>query len=140
MGDNARMPVGPALPYPARFPPHCRRTMHPSASPLSLLKDPSLLKTDGLIDGRWVKGKKRFEVTDPATGRALADVADLTPKDVKAAIAADLRDKVWPLFAAKKIRPVVYKTFPLAQAAQAHTLMEASDHIGKIVLDVSTQS
>lgn len=62
------------------------------------------------------------------------------PEDVKAAIAADLREKVWPLFAAKKIRPVVYKTFPLAQAAQAHTLMEASDHIGKIVLDVSTQS
>ena len=51
--------------------------MDAAASPLALLKDPTLLKTDGLIDGRWVKGKARFDVIDPATGSKLADVADL---------------------------------------------------------------
>ena len=51
--------------------------MDTRTSPLALLKDPGLLKTDGLINGKWIKGKKRFDVTDPATGQVLADVADL---------------------------------------------------------------
>ena len=56
------------------------------------------------------------------------------PVPFKAAIAAQLRDKVWPLIDAGKVKPVIYKTFPLEQAAQAHTLMESNAHIGKIVL------
>jgi NADPH2:quinone reductase len=56
------------------------------------------------------------------------------PVPFKAAIAAQLRDKVWPLIDAGKIKPVIYKIFPLEQAAQAHTLMESNAHIGKIVL------
>lgn len=56
------------------------------------------------------------------------------PVPFKAAIAARLRDKVWPLIDAGKVKPVIYKTFPLEEAAQAHTLMESSAHIGKIVL------
>jgi NADPH2:quinone reductase len=59
------------------------------------------------------------------------------PVSFKAAIAANLRDKVWPLLESGKIKPVIYKTFPLAQAAQAHALMESSTHVGKIVLEVS---
>jgi NADPH2:quinone reductase len=54
----------------------------------------------------------------------------------KGAIARAVEDKVLPLFAAGKVRPVIYKTFPLAQAAAAHALMESSAHIGKIVLTV----
>jgi NADPH2:quinone reductase len=54
----------------------------------------------------------------------------------KAAIARNLRERVWPLFAEGKLKPVIYKTFPLAQAAQAHALMESSTHVGKIVLEV----
>lgn len=54
----------------------------------------------------------------------------------KAAIAANLREKIWPLMDAGKIKPVVYKTFPLEEAAKAHELMESSQHIGKIVLTV----
>ena len=57
-------------------------------SPLSLLKDPSLLKTDALINGQWVKGPGRFAVTDPATGAHLADVANLGAAEAEAAIAA----------------------------------------------------
>jgi NADPH2:quinone reductase len=54
----------------------------------------------------------------------------------KAAIARALEDKVWPLIAAGKVKPVIFKTFPLAEAAAAHALMESSQHIGKIVLTV----
>ncbi|HEX7777483.1 MAG TPA: NAD(P)H-quinone oxidoreductase, partial [Parvibaculum sp.] len=60
----------------------------------------------------------------------------LRPRSIeeKAAIATQLRNKVWPLLDAGRVRPRIDATFPLAQAAQAHTLMEKSSHIGKIVL------
>jgi NADPH2:quinone reductase len=62
----------------------------------------------------------------------------LRPRPVafKAAIAAKLRERVWPLLEAGKIKPVIYRTFPLEQAAQAHALMETSTHIGKIMLKI----
>ncbi len=56
------------------------------------------------------------------------------PVEFKGAIAAKLREKVWPLIEAGRILPVVHQTFPLAQAAAAHGLMESGRHIGKIVL------
>jgi NADPH2:quinone reductase len=52
----------------------------------------------------------------------------------KGAIRDALEDNVLPLIAAGKVKPVIYKTFPLAQASAAHALMETSSHIGKIVL------
>ena len=58
------------------------------------------------------------------------------PVEFKGAIARNLREKVWPLIEAGRIKAVVYKTFPLAEAAKAHELMESSAHIGKIVLTV----
>jgi succinate-semialdehyde dehydrogenase/glutarate-semialdehyde dehydrogenase len=62
--------------------------MDMKTSPLALLKDPSLLKTDALINGQWVKGSSRFDVSDPATGIKLADVANLGAPEAEAAIAA----------------------------------------------------
>jgi NADPH:quinone reductase len=56
------------------------------------------------------------------------------PIEQKAAIIAALSEKVWPLFKAGKLRPFTYKQFPLTQAAEAHRLMESSQHIGKILL------
>ncbi len=56
------------------------------------------------------------------------------PVEFKGAIALKLREKIWPLIEAGRIRPEIYKTFPLEQAADAHRLMESSQHIGKIVL------
>jgi NADPH2:quinone reductase len=63
----------------------------------------------------------------------------LRPRPVafKAAIAARLHEVVWPLIEQGKIRPVIFQTFPLEQAAQAHALMESSTHVGKIMLQVS---
>lgn len=58
------------------------------------------------------------------------------PVEEKAPIAQALREHVWPLLEAGKIRPVIYKTFSLREAAAAHRLMESNRHIGKIVLTV----
>ena len=54
----------------------------------------------------------------------------------KAAIARAIEANVWPLIAAGKVKPVIYRTFPLREASAAHALMETSTHIGKIVLAV----
>jgi len=56
------------------------------------------------------------------------------PVREKAAIARAIEQKVWPLIAAGTVKPVIFRTFPLAQASAAHALMETSAHIGKIVL------
>jgi putative PIG3 family NAD(P)H quinone oxidoreductase len=62
----------------------------------------------------------------------------LRPRTVeqKGAIAAALREKVWPLIAKGAVKPLIERTFPLVQAAEAHRLLESSAHIGKIVLTV----
>ena len=56
----------------------------------------------------------------------------------KAALAGALRERVWPLIEAGRIKPVIHQVFPAAQAAAAHALMESSTHVGKIVLDWRT--
>jgi succinate-semialdehyde dehydrogenase/glutarate-semialdehyde dehydrogenase len=73
--------------------------MDMKTSPLSLLKDSSLLKTDALVDGRWVPGGARFDVHDPATGMKLADVANLGAAEAEAAVAA--ANAAWPAWRAK---------------------------------------
>ena len=62
----------------------------------------------------------------------------LRPRTVaqKAMIAHSLREKVWPLLESEKVRPIIHATFPLAEASEAHRMMESSQHIGKIVLSV----
>ena len=62
-----------------------------------------------------------------------------SPHERKAAIARGLRERVWPLFESGKLRPVIYRVFPLAEAAAAHALMESSQHIGKIMLAVAPE-
>ena len=62
----------------------------------------------------------------------------LRPRSIaeKAAIAAALREKVWPLMDAGRVKPLIDATFPLADADKAHALMEKSSHIGKIILTI----
>jgi putative PIG3 family NAD(P)H quinone oxidoreductase len=62
-----------------------------------------------------------------------------SPHGRKAAIASALRQRVWPLFEAGRLKPAIYRVFPLAEAAAAHALMESSQHIGKIMLAVRPQ-
>jgi putative PIG3 family NAD(P)H quinone oxidoreductase len=82
-------------------------------------------ESQGTIDLRRVLGR-RLTITGSL----------LRPRPVpeKAAIAEALRREVWPLLDLGRIRPVVHATFPLADAAAAHHLMESSTHVGKIVL------
>ena len=91
--------------------------MDSSTSPLALLKDPSLLKTDALINGEWVGANSRFEVTDPATGQKLADVANHGPESAHHAIVA--ANKAWPIWRAKTAKEratILMKWFQLLQA------------------------
>ncbi len=93
--------------------------MDMKTAPLSLLNDPTLLKTDALINGDWVKGASRFDVHDPATGKKLADVANLTAKDAEAAIGA--ANAAWPAWRNKtgKERSILLrKWFDLLMANQ----------------------
>ena len=62
----------------------------------------------------------------------------LRPRSVeeKGQIAAEVRREVWPLLESGKVKPLIYRMFPLADAAAAHRLMESSEHVGKIVLTV----
>jgi NADPH2:quinone reductase len=62
------------------------------------------------------------------------------PVEFKGAIARKLRSVVWPLLEAGTIRPVVFRTYRLAEAAAAHALMESSQHVGKIVLEVDPRA
>jgi len=55
----------------------------------------------------------------------------------KARLAAGLKETIWPLIEAGKIMPAIDRVFPLAEAANAHKLMESGGHVGKIMLEVS---
>jgi len=67
-------------------------------------------------------------------GSVIATTLRARPEAEKAAICAGVVEHVWPLVADGRVRPVVHTVLPLAQAAQAHALLESSGHIGKIVL------
>ncbi|WP_332775616.1 NAD-dependent succinate-semialdehyde dehydrogenase [Polaromonas sp.] len=62
--------------------------MQQNNSPLALLRDPDLIKTEALIGADWVSGRERFDVTDPATGLKLAEVANLGAEHASQAVAA----------------------------------------------------
>lgn len=65
--------------------------------------------------------------------RAAAGLRSRSIED-KARIVAEVEKHVWPAIGAGKVKPVIYKSFPLPEAADAHRLMESGAHIGKILL------
>jgi succinate-semialdehyde dehydrogenase/glutarate-semialdehyde dehydrogenase len=100
--------------------------MDMKTSPLALLKDPTLLKTDALINGQWIAGSSRFDVIDPATGHKLADVANLGPADAEKAIAA--ANAAWPAWRSKTAKErsiLLRKWYDLIMANQ--------DDLGRIM-------
>jgi len=79
------------------------------------------------IDFRRVLGRRLTITGSTLRPRSVAE---------KGEIAAALRKEVWPLLENGKVKPLIYRTFPLGVAAAAHRLMESSEHVGKIVLTV----
>ena len=94
------------------------------------------------VEGRLVEiatlhGVKAELNIQTVMGRRLTITGStLRPRPVadKAAIAAELRQQVWPLLESGAVKPIVHATFPLRQAAEAHRVMESSEHIGKLLL------
>jgi NADPH2:quinone reductase len=98
------------------------------------------------MDGRLVQiaflgGSKLdgLDLTPIMTRRLTVTGSTMRPRSTaqKAAIAAELRAKVWPVLDAGRCAPVIHRVFPLEQAAAAHALMESGVHIGKIMLSVN---
>jgi putative PIG3 family NAD(P)H quinone oxidoreductase len=93
-----------------------------------------------LVQIAFLKGSKvEINLLPVMMKRQTITGSTLRPRSVaeKGAIAAALRDKVWPLLERGEVAPVIDRTFPLEEAAGAHRLMESGAHIGKIVLTVT---
>lgn len=91
-----------------------------------------------IVNIAFQKGSKvEIDLMPVMLKRLILTGSTLRPRTVaeKAEIARALEETVWPLIAAEQVRPVIFRTFPLAEAAAAHALMESSQHIGKIVLE-----
>ncbi|WP_332859233.1 NAD(P)H-quinone oxidoreductase [Janthinobacterium svalbardensis] len=106
-----------------------------------LPREIACLADDGRIGLIAVQGgtKAELDLGTLLRRRLTVTGSTLRPRSVafKAAIANHLRTTVWPLIEAGKIKPVIYQTFPLEKASEAHALMEASTHVGKIMLQVA---
>ena len=98
----------------------------------------SSLATEGrLVQIAFLKGSRvELDLNSVMRKRLLVTGSTLRPRPIseKSAIAAALKKKVWPLLEAGTVRPAIHATFPLTEAAEAHRMMEADTHIGKIVL------
>jgi NADPH2:quinone reductase len=103
-------------------------------------KELKLLADEGrLVFIAFLRGHKtELDINEIMRKRLTLTGSTLRPRPVefKGYLARNLREKIWPLIEAGRIKPEIYKTFPLHAAADAHRLMESSQHIGKIVLTV----
>lgn len=98
------------------------------------------LATDGRLSLIAFLGgnKTTLDMSEILIRRLTITGSTLRPRTVefKTAVAKSLREKVWPVIDAGKVRPVIYKVFPLAAASAAHALIESGAHVGKIMLEV----
>ena len=103
---------------------------------LACLADDGRLSLIAFLGGT----KATIDMTDILRRRLAITGSTLRARsvEVKGAIAQVLKEKVWPLIEAGKIRPVIYRTFRLEEASAAHALMESSAHVGKIILEVTS--
>lgn len=103
-------------------------------------KNLRLLKDEGrLVFINGMKGTKaEFDIMDIMRRRLTITGSTLRSRDneFKAALTVDIRAHVWPLLEQGKFKPIIFKTFKLEEAADAHALIESREHIGKIVLIV----
>ncbi len=106
-----------------------------------VMKNLRSLAVEGrLVNIAYLQGRKvpDFDIAPIMMRRLTFTGSTLRPRSVedKARIAESLRTHVWPLFEAGRLKTVVHRTFPLAAARAAHELMESSQHLGKIVLEI----
>jgi NADPH2:quinone reductase len=103
-------------------------------------KELKILADEGrLVFIAFLRGHKtELDINEVMRRRLTITGSTLRPRPVeyKGYLARNLREKIWPLIEAGRIKPEIYKTFPLEKASEAHRLMEASEHIGKLVLTV----
>ncbi len=101
---------------------------------LSCLADDGRIAIIATLGG----GKATLDMGQVLRRRLTVTGSTLRPRsaDFKGAIAKKLKERVWPMLAERKIKPVIHTVFPLEQAAAAHALMESSSHVGKIMLQV----
>jgi len=101
-------------------------------------KELKCLADDGrLVFIAFLRGPKtELDINELMRRRLTVSGSTLRPRtlEFKGTLAKNLREKIWPLIESGRIKPEIYQTFPLSQAAEAHRLMESSQHIGKIVL------
>ncbi|MEY2874077.1 MAG: hypothetical protein RLZZ373_1448 [Pseudomonadota bacterium] len=101
-------------------------------------REVTALAEDGRLVIIAVQGgvKAQFDAGLVLRRRLTVTGSTLRPRPVafKGAVATALRERVWPLIASGRIRPVLYRVLPAAEAAQAHAVMESNQHVGKIVL------
>ncbi|MEO9005214.1 MAG: NAD(P)H-quinone oxidoreductase, partial [Ginsengibacter sp.] len=101
-------------------------------------KNIRLLRPDGrMVFINAMRGNKmELNIMDIMQKRLTITGSTLRSREIsfKAALAKDIETHVWPVIESGKFKPVIYRTFPLEDAARAHELMESSSHIGKIVL------
>lgn len=104
------------------------------------LKNMDILNPDGRITfiNAMNGSKSEIDILQMMSKRLTLTGSMLKPRtdDYKAMLAAEIEQTIWPLIAAGKIKPIIFKVFPLAEAGEAQQLMESSTHIGKIVLKV----
>jgi NADPH:quinone reductase len=105
-----------------------------------LPKNLQLLKQDGRCVVIALLGGAKAEVSAALVmvNRLTLTGSTLRPQSIasKARMAKGLKEKVWPLLEAGTVRPIIYKTFPLKDAASAHAELERADHVGKVMLTV----
>src|SRR5262245_1112200 len=97
----------------------------------------ALAEAGRLVQIAYLRGSKaEIDLELVMRRRLVITGSTLRPRSVeeKGRIADALRERVWPLLEAGRLRPVVYATFPLLAAADAHRLMESGGHVGKLVL------
>jgi NADPH2:quinone reductase len=105
-----------------------------------LPKNLQLLKQDGRCVVIALLGGAKAEVNAGLmmVNRLTLTGSTLRPQSVenKGRMAQGLKDKVWPLLESGKVKPIIFKTFPLSDAAAAHAELERADHVGKVMLTV----
>ncbi|MEZ0540406.1 NAD(P)H-quinone oxidoreductase [Fibrella arboris] len=103
-------------------------------------KNLRLLATDGrlMFINSMQGAESQLHIPTLMQKRITISGSMLKPRDAdfKAALTAAVHHHVWPLLTDGRLKPVVYRTFPLAEVAQAQALLESSEHIGKIMLEV----